>query len=91
MDRSKVIAPLDNHRHSRLMKLGDIFGIGTLISQFMGATTNSGAGGPPHPGPRVTVSGGVLPASAVCRHAGWMGDGDEDADGLEDLSEEGVR
>jgi len=36
MDRSKVIAPLDNHRHSRLMKLGDICGIGTMTSQFMG-------------------------------------------------------
>lgn len=56
-----------------------------------GATTNSGADGPPHPGPQVTVCGGVLPASAVCRYAGWTGDGDEDADGLEDQSEEGVR
>lgn len=41
MDRSKIIArhvesPLDHHRHSRSMRNGDIFGIGTYTSQFFG-------------------------------------------------------
>ncbi|MFA5633110.1 MAG: NAD(P)/FAD-dependent oxidoreductase [Porticoccaceae bacterium] len=29
-------SPLDHHRHSANMKYGDIFGIGTTLSQFMG-------------------------------------------------------
>lgn len=41
MDRSKIIAryvttPLDYHRRSRLMREGDIFGIGTVTAQFLG-------------------------------------------------------
>lgn len=41
IDRSKVIGrfvetPLDHHRHSMSMRNGDIFGIGTFVSQFFG-------------------------------------------------------
>jgi phytoene dehydrogenase-like protein len=41
MDRSKIIArhvetPLDHHRHSIMMRNGDIFGVGTFTSQFFG-------------------------------------------------------
>lgn len=41
MDRSKIIArhvetPLEHHRHSASMKNGDIFGLGTFVSQFFG-------------------------------------------------------
>lgn len=41
LDRSHIIGayretPLDHHRHSAGMKRGDIFGIGTTLSQFMG-------------------------------------------------------
>ena len=41
MDRSKIIGwhvetPLDHHRHSKMMRNGDIFGVGTFTSQFLG-------------------------------------------------------
>lgn len=41
MSRANIIGtyretPLDHHRHSASMKNGDIFGIGTTVSQFMG-------------------------------------------------------
>jgi phytoene dehydrogenase-like protein len=41
MDRSKIIgrfvqSPLDHHRHSKMMRNGDIFGIGSFNSQFFG-------------------------------------------------------
>ena len=41
MDRSKILgwhieSPLDHHRHSRMMRMGDIFGCGTFTSQFLG-------------------------------------------------------
>ena len=41
LDRNSIIGtyretPLDHHRHSAGMKRGDIFGIGTTLSQFMG-------------------------------------------------------
>lgn len=41
MDRSKILGwhietPLDHHRHSKMMRNGDIFGCGTFTSQFFG-------------------------------------------------------
>ncbi len=41
MDRSKIIgrhieSPLDHHRHSKMMRHGDIFGAGMYFSQLMG-------------------------------------------------------
>ena len=41
IDRSKIIgrhieSPLDHHNHSKMMRNGDIFGIGTYTSQFFG-------------------------------------------------------
>lgn len=76
MDRSKIIgwhieSPLDHHRHSKMMRNGDIFGIGTFTSQFLGRRPTPElaqykvpglesfylAGSTQHPGGTVTLGG----------------------------------
>ncbi len=76
IDRSKVIgwhieSPLDHHRHSKMMRNGDIFGIGTFASQFLGRRPTPElaqykvpgldgfylAGSTQHPGGTVTLGG----------------------------------
>lgn len=76
IDRSKVLGwhaetPLDHHRHSKMMRNGDIFGIGTFTSQFFGRRPTPElaqykvpglegfylAGPTQHPGGTVTLGG----------------------------------
>lgn len=76
IDRSKIIGwhietPLDHHRHSKMMRNGDIFGIGTFTSQFLGRRPTPElaqykvpgiesfylAGPTQHPGGTVTLGG----------------------------------
>ncbi|HKY90665.1 MAG TPA: NAD(P)/FAD-dependent oxidoreductase [Nevskiaceae bacterium] len=76
MDRSKILgwhieSPLDHHRHSKMMRNGDIFGMGTFTSQFLGRRPTPElaqykvpglehfylAGSTQHPGGTVTLGG----------------------------------
>ena len=94
LDRNSILGavretPLDHHRHSASMKHGDIFGIGTTISQFMGRR--------PYPSWRNTLS-------RECRACTWPArfstpavpsrsgscNGDENADGLENGPAQGI-